>query len=231
MENKKNGNTMVIVIVVLISIVLVVGITMMLLKEDANINQGRFRINDIAIKSTVDAEDKTTDLNNWQLNLSQRNHLSILIDKESNSIVSKIYVDDIQLEVPQNVGNFYISPKNDNLKYVLTDQEKDQFDIFVKEQDGCYLAEIDVNNDEFLKDYKVENTVKELRYDGTLLTKVGVSVDKLKFKISFNLNIIDIQGNLNTARIIVEAPDKELQTVGTVVKKLDVKDFGFKLIE
>lgn len=227
----KKGNTLVIAIVIIISIMLVIGIAYMLLNEDTNINQGRFRINDIEIKSKVDAEDKTTDLNNWELNLSQKNHISILIDKEDNSVLSKIYVDEIEVEKPETCGSFYIQPKDSNTSYDLNSEDKNQIEIFVKEQAGCYLAEIDINNDEFLTNHKIASTEKEIVLNGTLLNRVNIPTDKLHFKISFNLNIIDIQGNLNIARITVEAPDPELASAGSVEKKLDVKDFVFKLAE
>lgn len=227
----KKGNTLVMAIIVIVSVALVVGIAYMLLNEESNINQGRFRINDIEIKSMVDAEDKTIDLNNWELNLNQKNHVAILIDKEANSTLSKIYIDEIQVENPEKTGNFYILPKDSKTNYDLKTNEKTQIEVFVKEQAGCYLAELDINNDEFLTGYKIPSTEKQIVLDGTLLSRVNVPVEQLHFKISFNLNIIDIQGNLNTAKIVLNAPEAELASAGSVQKKVDVKDFGFKIVE
>ena len=227
----KKGNTLVMTVIILISLALVGGIAYMLLNEESNINQGRFRVNDIKIKSDVDAEDKTINLNDWKLNLSQTNHVMILIDKEENSILSKIYIDEIEVKSPIKKGNFYIRPKDSKVKYKLDSKDPLQLDLFLKEQAGCYLAELDINNDEFVTGYKIPSTEKKIVLDGTLLKRIKVPTKNLYFKISFNLNIIDIQGNLNTARITLDAPSKELETAGSVEKKVDVKNFGFKIIE
>lgn len=231
MQNNKNGNITIIVIVLVVSLILVGMISWLLLKDDEVINQGTFRINDLVVTSTVEAEDKTTDINNWQLNLTQKNHISILVDNEGSNKISNMSIDNIVVEKPTKLGKLIASPKDNDKVCDILDSTQDIFYVYMKEKDGAYIAEIDVDNKDFVTNYKVPSDVKEIRYDGTLLNRVSVKPEELKFKISFNLNIIDIQGSISTAKITLEMPNKNIISEGKVVEKIDPKKFAFKITE
>lgn len=229
MQSNKRGNISVIIIVLVISVMLVGVISWLLLKDDEVINQGSFRINDLVVTSTVDAEDKTTDLNNWELNLSQKNNISILVDNEGSNKISNMSIDNIKIEKPSKHGKIIASPKDEKQVFDILDSVEDRFYLYMKEKDGAYIAEIDIDNKDFLTGYKVPSDVKEIRYDGTLLQRVSIKPEELKFKISFNLNIIDIQGKISTAKIELEMPNANIINDGKVVEKIDPKKFAFKI--
>ena len=229
MQNNKNGNITIIVIVLVVSLILVGVISWLLLKDDEVINQGAFRINDLVVTSTVEAEDKTTDINNWKLNLTQKNHISILVDNEGSNKISNMSIDKIVVEKPAKLGKLIASPKDNEQVFDILDATQDIFYVYMKEKDGAYIAEIDIDNKDFITDYKVPSDVKEIRYDGTLLNRVSVKPEELKFKVTFNLNIIDIQGSISTAKITLEMPNQNIIKEGKVVEKIDPKKFAFKI--
>ena len=74
----------------------------------------------------------------------------------------------------------------------------------------------------------VSNEDEELSYNGTILTKAGVTVEELKFNLSFD---VLIKTNINTYRgnVNLELPCGDLLTEGTShLDKKDCTDIIFK---
>lgn len=227
----KQGSAIVIGLTLIASLALVIVITTMLLKSDTDINQGTFRINDVVIKSTVVAADKTTDLKKWELDISQDNNISILVAKEANSAMSKIYIDNIKFEGPNKAGELYIMPKDTETKYLANEITDKSIELFPKDKDGCYVIELLINNRQFLTNYKVPDGTKDIKYDGTLLKLANIPVDEIKFNVKFNVNIVDTKGNINICTFDLNMPEGNIIDDGSVVNRLDANNFSFKVQE
>ena len=70
---------------------------------------------------------------------------------------------------------------------------------------------------------------KELKHDGTLLSKVEIDNQDIKFKISFEI-VINLESDISfTGKVELELPTGDIMTQGiTSLDKTDMSDIVFK---
>ena len=184
----KKKNNFILVISILIAICVIVLITNILLDTTGNINQGKFRVNDVVIKSVIDVEEinENTEQNNgfesMKLNLSQNNSIVMLITK--NESVESMYINKISLQNPELVGQITMY-EGDLESSTNIDVNAENVVIYPKEQDDQYLVQINIDNKDFLKDKKIPSGISSLTYDGSMLRVLDIPVSKLKFDLKY----------------------------------------------
>lgn len=223
MEKKK---AILILLIAILSISLVVFICIYFLDNTGRINQGNFRINDAILESYIQVEEKqeesVTELSNIVMNVSQENKLSLLIVNNSN--ISSMYIDNISTIGPEKIGELYI--KQEGQENSIDCFTKDgKYDLIKQEKDGQTFIELKITNKNCLQDVNVPSETKVIKYDGTILELLNRKITEFKFKISFNLNIVEENGKINTCKISLDMPEEQLITNGASVTRLDTAIF------
>lgn len=228
----KGKKTLVVLLIILISIAIIAVIGMLVLKKNTVINQGAFRVNDCIVKSALETDEQekltqeTTGLADITLNLSQTNTISLLITKEAEA--TEMYLDEIKISNPNLLGKLYMVQGSLDEIFEI-DSDLKRVKITPSEQDGQYLVEIYVGNENFKTNVKIPDNVDVVTFDGSLLKLLDVKIEDLEFEIKFNLNIIDVTGKKNICKVSVKVPDATLITNGIALMRLNVSDYIFQV--
>lgn len=177
-----------------------------------------FNIEKILVISTVDGKKNEDGENLWNINLSQVNDVFIYMNKHENT-KKDVTIKDITLE------NFNVTtnPKKGILKLYRPTGELNSLYTYSQEDylnksltfTGAKiddLKNLEISNIggvmgfraaiENLGDY-VSNEDVEISYNGSLLSKAGISLDDIKFNLSFDMIIqtsdkVSFKGTINT---------------------------------
>lgn len=227
----KEKNIMKYIVIIAISILLVVIITQYVLNPGDKINQGKYRVTDSVITSSIiinQKQDVVDDISNMTLDISQENILSLLITKDYK--ISKATVDNISISDPIKKGNIYISQNKDNKIYDIN--RETVVDIYCEDysenETEQYKIDLKIVNDECLKDVNLPSQTNVVRFDGTILELLNQNIEEYIFNVSFNLNLYDEIGNKFTCKIKLKLPDEELIKSGLVVIRDDNSNYVFK---
>lgn len=162
-----------------------------------------FEISKIMVISTAGGTEKEDSSNKWDLTLLQSNDIYIDIIKNKNyreeEIIDKIIIDNFKLETVPAKGNVNIYRPNNssgifnnkeeykiNSQLIYTGDEVSNLEnLKIANQGGLILIRY-VN--ENLGNY-TSNEDTEIRHDGTLLGKVGLTNEEIQFGVSFDISI------------------------------------------
>ena len=209
-----------------------VGIAMLLLlvaiklifKSDG-VNEGKYRVSDVILTSQAEVENKTSVNNTWSIDLSQNNKLSMLMVAAEDSEIESIKLEDISA----SKGNVVIYQTGHENKLNIT-EENNQLDIEYKpDENGRILVELNILNENILKNYTVPEGTNEIVYDGRIFNTAGLGLKDIKFNISFKLVITEKTGKENVMKVKLTLPYEELLTEGASVRRLDLSGFKFKV--
>lgn len=228
---KKNNKALLTFLVILVSVAIVACIFYIVLNSKGTINQGAFRTNDVLVTSLVTVEEKQENkeqsmISDLVLDLSQKNVLSMLIPKDEQ--IDDIYIDNIQIDYPNKMGEMYITQPNRNEKTKIN-EDLDKVNIYTEDKENQYLVEIEIDNVGFAKDVKVPEDTKVVKFDGTLLSLTEINIQDLMFKIKFDLNIAHGTDKLSACNINLKIPNYELANSGMSVTRGNLDDYVFYL--
>ena len=117
-----------------------------------------------------------------------------------------------------------------DVSYKYKDIKNKKVNIYTEEtEDGNFLVEFDIRNEDVVSNYSVPEEVKEIRHDGTILTIAKVPASSIKFDVKYNLVIVEDKGQINTCKIELQMPDTKITTEGFSVERLDSSKFNFKV--
>ena len=93
----------------------------------------------------------------------------------------------------------------------MEDIKNRKVNIYTEETEtGDYLVEFDIKNEDVLSNYIIPSEVKEIRHDGTVLNTASIAVSQIRFKIKYDLVIIQDNEKINTCKVEVEMPDDKM---------------------
>lgn len=231
---KKRRNVS-IIIVIIISIALIVGISIKLLDNTGKINQGNYRLNDIVITSKIEAveskdvektatstDDTTKNINNLSFDLSQKNVIEFLVSKDIEA--KEAYIDNISLSEPSKKGEitFGINDKTQTIDSLKKDIE-------LKEKDNQYYVEINIDNNNFVKEAKIPEGTNKIALDGTILDVLSIKLSEVSLELRFDLNILDSSGKKNVCKLKFKMPSESLIKEGISVTREDKSKYIFSL--
>lgn len=226
-------NRMLTLLVIIVSVALVYTLSVLLLDNTGKINQGKYKVNDVVLTSTVNVDEKNTDdatggISGLKFELSQTNVFSMLISKDEK--YNRMYIDNMYISKPNKVGEIYMSQPNDKEEGIELTNKISEIEVYPVERDEQYLVELKIDNMSFLSDVTMPDGVNKVVYDGTILENLGIDQSELNFKIKFDLNIIDVTGVKNTCKIELNLPyDDSMGKDGIAVNHLLLSDFKFKV--
>lgn len=176
-----------------------------------------YSVQKILITSHVDAKDSNSKNSDslWNIELKNDNNIYIYIKKnneETKETIKEIKINNFKITQKPSIGNIKIYRPTGNLGNDLYKQsEQDYFnsEIIYKGATVDTLKNLEIRNEggmigfrislEDLGNYTSNETVV---YNGSLLSKIGITNEQMKFNFSFDLSItldnnISFIGNFN----------------------------------
>lgn len=198
-----------------------------------------FNIQKILIISTVDGKKNEDTENLWNISLSQANDVFIYMNKNEN-IQKDITIKNITLEnfvvnsTPKKgilkllrptgeLNNLYTYSQEDYLNKSLTftgAKIDDLKNLEISNIGGVMAFRASIEN---LGDY-ISNEGTEIAYNGSLLSKVGITLEEIQFNLSFDMIIqtsenVSFKGTINT-----KFPSGDIINQGT--SNTEITDFS-----
>lgn len=232
----------VIFIIAMIAIVVLSIIVKYQVEGEKNIP---FQVSKIMVISNANGIQKEDAQSKWDLKLIQNNDIYLDIVKNKNygkdEIIDKIILDNFKIgKDPQKGSIVFYGPQSfnngvyenkeeyeikDNLEYVGNDEKSDIKNLQISNQGGLILFRV-VNKD--LGEYTSQED-EEIRHDGTLLGKVGINNEELKFEIEFDLRIELKSEKKYKAHVELEIPTGNIIQEGTTnYQKNSMQELVFK---
>ncbi len=231
------------IIVIITVILFVVGMLALRYNVEGETNMP-FKLSKITIISSQEGIDDGQTDTRWSFDVHQANDIYLYIEKNNE-------YDKTEIIKSININNFQIETENkDNVKIYKPDTEEENVLFKYKDEDIVESLEYigDVESD--LKNLKISNQggivafrcsnnyVAKYKSDeeeinhGELLKKAGITEEKLKMSLTFNLNIILESGKEYQAEIKTELPTGNVIEEGnTSIEITDLKDIVFKRIK
>lgn len=231
-------------IIVLLLVIIIAVIALIILKYHVEGEQNMpFKLSEILIVSTAEGyQEKKSSDENWDVEVYQTNDIYLNIKKNRNykgteaiksieikniSIDEKPKVGDIDIYVPYSEGETYRYEQERSIDSKIEyegDIKSDIQNLKISNQGGTIIFRI-VNKTG--KEY-ISNE-KELKHDGTLLSKVGLTNSDVKLKVSFDM-IITLESEVSfVGTIELELPTGDITTQGvTNLNKTETSDVIFK---
>lgn len=215
--------------VITIGISAIILLVIMHFTFNNKINQGNFRVSDAILSSVVELEDKSDITNEWKYDISQTNKISMLVQTIGDATVKEVYLDDIKIESKNDV-HIYIEQHKYDVSYRYENLKNKKINIYAEQtKQGDYLVEFDVQNEDVISDFIIPSDIKEIRHDGTMLNIAKIPVSNIKFKIKYDLILVQDNNKVNTCKVEVELPDEKIASDGFFVKRLDSTSYTFKV--
>lgn len=221
-----------IIIVAVFSVILTILIANVLLDTTGKVNQGNFRISDVAVESSALVEEvqgkdvAVKSMSDYLFDLSQKNEISILL--EANVEASSISIENLTVSEPTLKGQFIIYTNEKN-KEVITPELK-HVEVDPGElKDGKYVLTINIDNDEVLTKQRVPESTEKIQYDAVLFKTLGINTDELKFTVAFDLVVTDVTGTTTRTTINLVMPTDETYTQGMSILRQDASKFIFTI--
>ena len=245
-KKEKDKKSKIIHLCILIGIVVIViaavGIVMLKYQVEGE-TKLPFQINKIIMVSTAEGFERNQDESKWNFNIDQNNDIYISIDKneqyKKNEVIKKITLENFQTTKTPEIGTLTLyKPEegkfknNENsvfqgqLVYTGSKQTNLQ-NLEIANQGGVVLFRSANSN---IGEYK-SNEEEEIKHDGTLLTKTGVTLEKVQYSQSFDIIIQTGSGISYKATITVDFPIGNLIEEGkSTTEKTNLEDIVFKRI-
>ncbi len=221
MDKRKIFWVLITIIIAVISLVIVINLVF---KTD-KVNEGKFRVSDVILTSSAELTNKTEKNNVWSIDLSQKNKLSMLITAASNAQIDRIYLSNIT----SSGGNVIFSQLNNESK-ISPDSSSKELDVeYTLDENNQMLLEFVALNENILKDWIVPGHIKQIVYDGRIITTAGLALKDIQFTLKFRLNIVESTGKTNVLKVEMLLPNKQLIINGADVRRLALSDFKFKV--
>lgn len=225
---------------VIILILFVIGVIILKYNVEGEQNMP-FNLSDVLVISSAEGYQENETNNKWNVDVYQTNDVYLDIKKNKNykdkEIIKSIEIFNIQVQNPM-IGNIQIyRPSGDGKTYEYKeeykidksikfdgDKKSDLKNLKISNQGGRILLRV-LNNTG--KQYT--SNENEIKHDGTLLNKVGITNDDIKFTISFDIKIELESGVVFNGNIKIDLPKGNIINQGTASShETDLKNIVFK---
>ena len=202
-----------------------------------------FSLKNITIISSADGINKEDAENKWNVDIIQVNDIYFDFEKNHNlrdeEIIKNIKIENIKFSKPQ-IGEYKIyklvKDENgineykdeyevENLNYQGS-EKTDLLNLTIGNQGGTIGVRFILTN---LGEYKSnEETIK---YDGTLLKNIDVSLEQIKAEVSFDIIIELESGIMYKAEVTMELPADDIINNGIIIiEDTELEEIIFKRI-
>lgn len=241
-KNKKKIHRLFVIIII---IILVVIAGSLLLKYQVEGEQNMpFNLSRIMVISSAQGIQKENSEQKWDLELIQNNDIYFDLTKNKNyhktELIDKIIFDHFTIENAPQKGELVITKLvenevgikpiteeylvKDSLEYV-GNEHTDLANLQISNQGGLILLRFINQN---LGTY-TSNEEEEIKHDGTLLGKMGITNEEIKTKIAFDMTILLKSEKQYKANIKLVLPIGDVITQGTTnFEDTKLKEVVFK---
>ena len=203
-----------------------------------------FSIGKILLVSTVDGNVVDDPENIWNIDVTQINDLYIYIDKtiEDEQTINEIKIENFVITQNPAKGKIKVLRPTGDLSNLYTHSEQDYLDKSLTYLGAAIddLKSLEISNNGGVIAFRValedigryiSNEDEEITYDGKLLSNLGISLEEIKFGLSFDI-IITTSDNVNyKGTINLNMPINSVIEEGSSNKELtDFSDVVFKRI-
>lgn len=243
----KHRKTVYIILGVAALVLLIIFIAMQLLKYEVEGEQSLpFKFKNMLIVSTADAVGKENSENRWDLSILQNNDIYIEIegirDNDKIDSFNKVTLENFNISNGPQLGKPEIyKPVNDkDLIYLYKDEnivmDKIEYNATVSEnvkkleigRNGGIISFSSCSNN--IANY-VSNEDTEVKYDGSLLNKVKIKEEQIKYDISFDIIVEMESKKMYKATMNLSLPLNNLIKEGIVQKEItNFDDVVFKRV-
>lgn len=244
-EKKKQAIKLWIAISIVVIILTIVGIIMIKYEVEGDKNMP-FNLSKIMIVSTAEGVE-SKGKGKWNFNIYQNNDLYFYFDKNEGylgnpTFIEKIRIENIQIVETPEVGEIKAYMPNStsgrlysyDKTYIIENkleykgaQKSNSQTLEIGNQGGNVLIRF---SNIGLGTYSSNND-KEIIHDGTLLKRLKITEEQLKFKVSFDM-IIETENHEYKAEMILDFPCGNIIEQGTAsIEKIDMKDVIFKRVK
>jgi hypothetical protein len=229
-----------------IAIVVLCAILVMLKYEVEGEKTLPYKLSKILIISTVDGEKVDDNDNLWNISLSQVNDFYVYISPErenESSTIKEVTFSDFSIKTNPQIGtckilrptgeieNLYSKSEQNYLGSSITylgDKTDDLKSLQISNNGGVAGFRLAVNN---LGNY-ISNEDTEISYDGSLLKKVGIDIEKVATSLSFNLSIKTNDNVIYQGTVNVSTPAGDIINNGTSnIEITNFDDVVFKRVK
>lgn len=227
---------------IIVLILAIVGLVILRYNVEGEQNMP-FNLSELTVISSAEGIKKEdSSENKWNVDVCQTNDIYLNIKKNKNykntEIIKSIVIKNITIKDHPLIGNIEIyTPKGEEKIYEYNEENKIN-DIIKYDGD----TKSDINNFKISNQggtiiFRIINKTgktyssneDELKHDGTLVNKVGIENNEIKFKISFDL-VINLESELSfIGNVELELPIGDITTNGvTNLNRNNIKDIVFK---
>lgn len=245
MENSNKKKIVKMCIIVCIAVILITIIISIIIKYQVEGEKNMpFKLSKIMVISSAQGVQKEDSENKWELELVQNNDIYIDITKNKNykktEIISKIVLDNFNIDKKPVKGIIKEYRPNDKENGVYTNSEEylinDSLEYTGKQKSNIKNLEVANQGGLILLRYVNEGLGKyisdqeeQIKHDGTLLAKIGINNEEIKYEVSFSILIILESEKTYKADVKLEMPIGNIIEEGTSsYEKTDCSDIIFK---
>lgn len=174
-----------------------------------------FSISKILLVSTVNGDIVDDPNNIWNINITQVNDVYMYIDKtqETDETIKEIKLEKFIINTMPQKGNVKLLRPTGDLSNLYTYSEQDYLNSEIVYQGSAIddMKSLEIANNGGVLGFRfalddlgnyISNENQEIIYDGNLLKNLGISLEEIKFSVSFDIIIttsddINYKGTIN----------------------------------
>ena len=196
-----------------------------------------FNISKIFVVNTVEGNQVDDGQNIWNINVKQANDLYFYINKDdfTEETIKQITIENFNITKTPAKGEVTIYRPTGELENLYTYSEQNYLDkeitytgaaiddlktLEIANTGGVLGLRVSLDN---LGNY-VSNESTEVTYDGKLLENIGVSLEEIKFGLSFDILIETNKNIIYKGTISIDLPSEEVITKGS--SNFEITDFS-----
>lgn len=225
--------------------VLAASIAVIILKYHVEGEQNMpFELSEVLVVSTAEGVDNNQDSQaKWDVEVYQTNDVYLTISKNKNyknaEPIKSIEIRNITIENQPAVGevDFYLPAEGENTIYTYQEDKKIEENVTFQGNEKSDISNLKIANQGGTILFRAVNKTgkqyqsneDELKHDGTLLNKVGLTASQVKTTISFEVAICLESDVTFAGKITIPMPTGDIDTQG--VSSIDQKqldDIVFK---
>lgn len=200
-----------------------------------------FKISKIMVISTAGGMENENSSNKWDLNVLQSNDIYIDIIKNKNytekEIIDRVVINNFEVENTPLKGDIKLyRPSNSKVIFNNKEEYKIEKELIYIGDEASSVENLKIANQGglVLVRYVNENlgnyvsNEEEIKHDGTLLGKIGLSNEEIKFKVSFDIWIELKSGKKYKTTREIEMPMGNLIQEGTTSHQINENEIIYK---
>lgn len=243
--NMKDKLKMSIALGILLTIFMVVLIIVIQYQIEGEKNMP-YKLSKITIISTAEGQQNINSEENlkWNLNVNQSNDIYFFIDKNTSKdeIIDSVTISNVQITRQPSKGKIKVFMPNstEGRTFVYKDEYIIEDKLEYKGGKSTNTQTLEIGNQGGYALIRFANTTigeftsdedAEVKHDGTLISKIGVNEEEIKFEVNFDFTI-QIAEIKYRANIALNLPCDNICEVGTTTQEItDTSSIIFKRVK